>query len=141
MIMKISRSRKTWLLLLSCAMLSLASCATTMSKENAVEERAKARWETLLAGDLDGAYGFLSPGFRSSVSSLQYQRSLLLMRIKWDDVRVIESECEETTCNVSISLDYTLHGALPGVSKFEGNQKIEESWLLVDGNWYFVPEK
>jgi len=141
MFKKTTKHSKTWLLLLSCAMLSLASCATTMSKETAVEERAKARWETLLAGDLDGAYEFLSPGFRSSVSSQQYQRSLLLKRIKWDDAQVIESECEETTCIVRISLDYTLYGALPGVSSFSGTQKIDESWLLVNGSWYFVPEK
>jgi hypothetical protein len=141
MVKKTTKHSNTWLLLLSCAMFLLASCATTMSRENAVEERAKARWETLLAGDLDGAYEFLSPGFRSSVSSLQYQRSLLLKRIRWDDAQVIESECEETTCIVRISLDYTLHGALPGVSSFSGTQKYEESWLLVNGSWYFVPEK
>ena len=141
MIMRITKSRNARILLLSCAMLLLSSCATTMNAEMVVEERAKARWESLLSGDLAGAYEYLTPGYRSSVSSLQYQRSLLLMRIKWNEAQVIESECEEISCNVTISLDYTLHGALPGVSSFEGTQKFEESWLLVDGNWYFVPEK
>ena len=99
------------------------------------------RWDALLSDDLAGAYEYLSPGFRSSVSSLQYQRSLLLKRVSWAGARYIESECAETICKVSISLDYALYGALPGVKSFEGTQVIEESWLLIDGHWYLIPEK
>ena len=129
------------MLFLPCSLLLLSACATTMKAESGVEERAKQRWELLLSGDLDGAYEYLSPGYRSSVSSLQYQRSLLLMRISWTGAEYIESECEEITCKVKISLGYALHGALPGVKKFEGKQTVEESWLLVDGDWYYVPQK
>jgi hypothetical protein len=86
-------------------------------------------------------YEFLSPGFRSSVSSVQYQRSILLRKVKWSGARYIESECTETTCKVKISLDYIVYGVVPGVESFEGTQQIEESWVQVDGNWYIVPKK
>ena len=86
-----------------------------------------------------GAYEYLSPGYRSSVSSLQYQRSLLLKRVKWTKANFIESECEEITCNVKFSLEFTVYGALPGVKAFNGTQDIEESWVLIDDVWYFVP--
>jgi hypothetical protein len=126
---------------LSCSLLLLCACATTARTENTIEERATARWNAVLSGDLAGAYEFLSPGFRSSVSATQYQRSILLNKVKWTGARYLESECTENTCKVKISLDYTLHGALPGVKSFDGTQTILESWVLSDGNWYLVPEK
>lgn len=130
-----------YLLMLSCSLFLLSACATTRSTETIVEERAMARWQALLTDDLEGAYGYLSPGFRSSVSSMQYQRSILRRQVRWTDARYIESECSDTSCKVSISVDFTVYGALPGVNSFESTQRVEESWVLVDRNWYLVPEK
>ena len=124
-----------------CSLLLLSACATTAQKEDNIEERAMERWNALLTGDLTGAYEFLSPGYRSSVSSTQYQRSILLNRVKWTAAHYIEGDCTETVCKLKISLDYVLHGALPGVKSFESTQPIDESWVLVDGLWYIVPEK
>jgi len=133
------RSLVVWGLI--CSLLLLSACATTARTDNIIEERATARWDTLLSGDLAGAYEFLSPGFRSSVPSLQYQRQILLNKVKWTGAQYIESDCTETTCKVKISLDYTVYGALPGVKSFDGTQEIEESWVKVNGKWYFVPNK
>ena len=55
-------------------------------------------------------------------------------------VDYIESECTESTCKVKISLDYTVYGVLPGVKAYKDTQTIDESWVLVDGTWYLVPE-
>lgn len=126
---------------LCCSLLLLSACATTLSTENTIENRAAARWDALLSGDLAGAYEYLSPGYRSSVTSLQYQRQVLLSRVKWTAARYIASDCTETTCKVTISLDYTIYGALPGVTSFSSTQEIKESWVKADGNWYFVPNK
>lgn len=140
--MKFFLDRRSMLVSGLCyCLLLLSACATTTHTENSIEKRATARWDTLLNGDLAGAYEFLSPGFRSSVPSMQYQRSILLKRVKWTAARYIESDCTETICKVKISLDYTLYGALPGVKSFNGTETIEESWIRVDGNWYFVPDK
>lgn len=137
----ISKCSQAYLLLLSFSLLLISACATTMSAESKVEERAMARWQALLSDDLAGAYGYLSPGFRSSVSSNQYQRSILRKQVRWTDARYIKSECSETACKVSISIDFTVYGALPGVSSFESTQPVEESWIFADNNWYLVPEK
>lgn len=123
------------------SLLLLSACATTTPKGDNIEKRATARWDTLLSDDLAGAYEYLSPGFRSSVTSTQYQRSILLKRVKWTDARYIESDCAETTCKVTISIDYLARGVLPGVKSFKGTQTIQESWVLSDGQWYLVPEK
>ncbi len=80
---------------LCCSLFLLSACATTTHTENNIEKRAKARWDAILSDDLAGAYEFLSPGFRSSVSSVQYQRSVLLKRVKWTAAEYTESQCTE----------------------------------------------
>ena len=122
------------------ALLMLSACATTARTEKSIENRVAARWNAVLSGDLAGAYEFISPGYRSSVSLSQYQRQILLMRVKWRGARYMDSECTSNTCKVRISLDYTLYGAVPGVKSFEGTQTIDESWVQIDGIWYFVPD-
>ena len=128
------------ILALCCGLLLLSACATTMQTEETLEERTMARWDALLSGDVEAAYEFLSPGYRSSVSLLQYHRSLVLSKVKWTGAKYIEGECEETICNVKILLDFTIYGALPGVKSMDSKQTIEESWLLVKGSWYLVPK-
>jgi len=138
---KFFRPGNILLWVLSATFLLLSACATTRPAGEVIEERAMARWDALLSDDLAGAYEYLSPGYRSSVSSKRYQRSLLLKRLKWNDAKFIESDCTETICKVTISLKYTVFGAVPGVRSFDGTQTIEETWLQTDGNWYLVPEK
>jgi hypothetical protein len=134
------KTRVGQLLVVFAVLLLISACAATRTAEQIVEERAMERWIALLSDDLTGAYEYLSPGYRSSVSVKNYQRALLLKKIKWNDAKVIESECEETTCKVKISLNYTAFGAVPGLKSFDGVQTIEESWVLVNGNWFLVPE-
>jgi len=66
-----SLNQRVLLMGLSCSLLLLSACATTEITESTLEARATERWDTLLGGDLAGAYEYLSPGYRSSVSSLQ----------------------------------------------------------------------
>ena len=125
----------------SLCLLMLSACASIGGSTPSIEQRATERWDLLFSDELTAAYQYLSPGYRSSVSAKNYQRSLLLQRVKWTGARYIESDCAETSCKVKISLDFTVQGALPGVKSFDGTQEIDESWVKVDGNWYFVPNK
>lgn len=124
-----------------CSLLLLTACASSVSKESAVEKRVTERWDLLFSGDLAGAYEYLSPGYRSSVSSVQYQRSILIQPVKWTSATYKGRVCEETVCKVKISVGFTVYGALPGVKSFSDVQDIEESWMLVSGKWYLVPEQ
>ena len=128
-------------LLLLVVMMLLSACASTPPKIPSIEERATARWDMLFSGDLAGAYEFLSPGYRSSVSSLQYQRSILLKQVRWISAEYKSSDCEETTCKVKFLLEFRVVGALPGVKSYVGSMDIEELWILIDGLWYLVPEQ
>jgi hypothetical protein len=128
-------------LALLCSLLLLSACATTAPKAASIQERANARWEALLTGDLATAYEYLTPGIRSSVSSIQYQRSILIQPVRWTSADYIDSVCEEMTCKVTISIGFTVYGAVPGVKSFKNTKKVEESWVLVDDQWYFSPNK
>ena len=128
------------LVVMVCSLLFLSACATTVSNESQIEEPVTGRWDAIFSGDLAGAYNYLSPGTRSSVTSLQYQRSILTQRVIWTGARYLKSECQESTCKVTVSVDYVVHGAVPGVKSFKGTKAIEESWVLIDGAWYMVPQ-
>lgn len=135
-----SNARAITLLALCAVSLLFVACTTTTTTSELIEQRAMARWNAVLSEDIDAAYAYLSPGYRSSVSYKQYYRSLLLIQVKWTSADYIESICEETTCNVKILLNFTIYGAVPGVASMESKQVIEESWVLVDDAWYLVPK-
>jgi len=130
----------TFLSALCGSLLLLSACVTTTRSEDNIEKRAMGRWDALLSEDVEAAYEYLSPGYRSSVSLAQYYRTLSLTKVRWTGANYIESDCEETVCNVKISLDFTIYGALPGVKSFESKQTIKESWVQVNDSWYLVPK-
>lgn len=123
-----------------CLAVLLSACAAPVSKESQVEQRVNERWDKLLSGDLAGAYEYLSPGYRSSVSLMQYQRSILLKQVKWTSAEYLESTCEDVNCQARVVVGFTIYGGLPGVKSYSSKRDVEETWLLVDGIWYFVPK-
>lgn len=131
--------------ILVLAALTVAGCAATggagpEAETVPVEVRAEERWDRLVEGDFAAAYEYLSPGYRSSVSPVNYQRRMLLSRITWQNADVIGTECAEEMCKVRISLDYLLVKPVPGVDRLPRTRNIEEDWILVDGEWFHVPE-
>ena len=125
---------------LCCSLLLLSACTSTMKSGDNIEERAMGRWDALLSEDVEAAYEYLSPGYRSSVSSTQYQRAVLLQRVRWTNAEYRSSQCDETVCNVNVLVGFTIYGALPGVKSFSNASNVSESWVLADGQWYFVPD-
>ncbi len=118
----------------------LTSCAA-MGKppEQQVTERAQERLDLFLAGDFAQSYEYLSPGYRSSVSVLEYQRKSAATPMAWSDASIVESDCVESTCKLKISMDIVVYGAVPGASKFETKAVATENWIKSDGTWYMVP--
>ena len=138
---KFTYNGRVRLVLFVFSLIVLSACATSGGVNSSIEKRVDERWNLLFSGDLAGAYEYLSPGYRSSVSSLQYQKSILIQRVRWTSADYIDGTCDDVTCKVKINIGYTIHGALPGVKSFDGTQTIEESWVLVDGKWYMVPKQ
>jgi len=128
------------LAILLAAML-LTACAAVGSKTESIEARANARWAALFDGDIKTAYGYLTPGFRSSVSLEQYQRSIAVSQVRWTSAKYVSSKCDEARCDVKMLVTITVKNAVPGVKSFDAKDYIDETWILVDGKWFMVPEE
>lgn len=126
----------------ACALaIALGACAGLgKPPEEVVSVRAQDRLDYLLAEDFEAAYEYFSPGYRSGFSLRDFQRRQLTLKVQWRNATVLESNCSSSTCNVRISVDYTVYGALPGVNRMEGTRVIEENWIDVDGKWYLWPK-
>lgn len=128
-------------LALFCIVTLLSGCAATVKKTETIEDRVNGRWAALLAKEIETAYNYLTPGYRSSVSLQQYERALENQAVKWTSAEYIKSECEESTCKVKVQVGYTVYGALPGVKSYSTKNYADETWILVDGQWYMVPPR
>ena len=48
--------------------------------------------------------------------------------------------CSETVCTSQIKLDLRVVAPAPGVKSFEIDRPVDEQWVAVDGQWWFVPD-
>jgi hypothetical protein len=129
------------LLLLALWLLTLSACATLEPQTEAVVERAQAHWDAVLAGDLETAYTYYSPGFRSSHSLIDYGVAMRTRRVNWTAATYKDHECEESRCTVRFDGVYRVIKPVPGLSEWESKALIEDTWVKVDGEWWYLPEK
>lgn len=95
-----------------------------------VTERVEARWQALIEGDIQAAYGYISPAGREILPLKNYRR-----RVKsgmWQDAKVDSMTCNEDICKVTVLLTYNLRD-IKGIQK-----KLQESWINEKGGWWYV---
>lgn len=124
------------------AVLALAACATVggpggLSKDSppevkreAVAARAQGRWDALIKGDLQAAYGYLSPAERATTAFDVYKakRKVGLYRA----AKVESVECEGAVCTVKLMLRYDY-------KRFKGVQtQLVERWVIEGGQAWIV---
>ena len=120
-------------------MFGVASCANignevkhlsiSMTPEQKVMQRAEARWNAILEGKVDVAYGIISPAGRLRMPLEEYRLRVNTQYAR--KVRVASATCEVELCEVTLDFDYVLNG-LPL------SQVITEKWVLDGGEWWFV---
>lgn len=99
-----------------------------------IAERAEARWSALIAGDLDAAYQFSSPEYRS-VFSLQQFRAKFGTAVVWTLARVKSVKYDEL--NVAQVLVQVEYQAPVGLQSVKGVREMTENWLYsTDLEWY-----
>ena len=98
-----------------------------------VSERASARWNALIAGDLAKAYEYLSPGARD-VMTLDLYKSKIRTG-SWNKAIVDTVTCEKDRCEVVMLIDYR-HREMKSIET-----RLNEVWLQDGGKWWFVPAK
>lgn len=116
-----------------CAELGMQS---NMPPDQVVRQRAQAWADSLLAGDIEGAWKLTSPSYRQFSSWKQYY-NFVQGSGRWNSATVDSVQCVEDVCDVSVMVEYEIKRM--GVT----NQRdLEFKWIKVDGDWWLhVPPK
>ena len=119
----------------------LAACASISvdsrpeAKQKVVAERAQARWELLIKGDVDGAYQYLSVGSKAATPLGLYKA-----KIKpgiWRGAKVDKVDCEAEICKVQMLVTYDFRAARGGTMKGI-ETPVPETWIIENGTVGYV---
>jgi hypothetical protein len=111
-----------------CAGLNAESSAE--AKQKIVAERAEARWQLMIKGDLDHAYEYLSAGSKATTPLAQYKA-----KIKpglWRQAKVNKVQCEAQLCDVQMLITYDF-GRMKGIET-----PVPETWIIENGSAWYV---
>jgi hypothetical protein len=101
-------------------------------KEEAVAERAKARWQLLIKRDYEGAYAYFSPTSRATTSLSKFEAGI--RAVEYRAVTIDKVECVAEACKVTLKLTYDYPPAkVTGVVT-----PLDESWIIDRGQAWFV---
>jgi hypothetical protein len=99
------------------------------SMEDQVRERAAKRWEALIRGDLDAAYGFFSKATRDTYPFDVYR--VKMRPGMWREARIDTVKCADGICDVAVTVTMD-HARLKGIVT-----PVTERWIVQDGvAWY-----
>jgi hypothetical protein len=120
-----------WLLALGlagCAGISVDS--SPQAKQRFVAERAQARWQVLMKGDVEGAYQFLSAGSKAATTLAAYKSKI--RPGMWREAKVEKVECEAEVCKVLMQITYDTR-PMKGIQT-----PFDETWIIENGSAWYV---
>lgn len=100
------------------------------AKQKVVAERAEARWQSLIKGDLDAAYAYLSEGSKAT-TPLDVYKSKIRPGL-WRQAKVEKVECEAEVCRVEMQITFD-HKLMKGIQT-----PLNESWIIEKGSAWYV---
>ncbi|NNL04698.1 MAG: hypothetical protein HKO85_05365 [Xanthomonadales bacterium] len=120
----------------------LSSCASAPKDEDGVVvKRAQERWEAVVTGDLETAYTYFAPGYRSSHSLIDYGVLMRTRKVTYISAEYMDHSCEERRCIVRFRLGFRVFAPVPGMTKYDGMQVVEDTWIKTSGEWWYLPKK
>ena len=136
----INRAAKGLFAAITVAFLS-ACAATPADDDSRVVERAQARWDAVIANDLETAYAFYSPGYRSSTSLVDYGVSWRMRKVRYTSAEYLEHSCEASRCIVKFRMGFRVFAPVPGLKQYDSDQAVEDTWVKTSGEWWYLPNK
>ena len=128
--------RRTVWLAAVLAGLALTGCASLNAdsapeaKQKVVAERAEARWQALMKGDLDAAYAFLSPASKKATPLKDYAKTI--KPGMWRQAKVDKVDCEAEICKAQLSVTYD-NRMMKGITT-----PVWETWIIEQGSAWYV---
>lgn len=119
--------------------LLLTACTDNRPAEEIVTERAQARWDALVARDYREAWSYLTPGYRETLEDFDYAAEMARRPIQWTSAEVFLVECndEKNRCQVRTRIEYSVPPVMPGVGTITSRSGSDETWLQIDGQWWY----
>jgi hypothetical protein len=116
---------------IAVAAIVIGACAVTpRTPEEAVKQRSQARWDAMVKGDFNAAYGYLSPGSRSVITASDYASSLRAGF--WKSAVVDKVECGSAqSCDVSATIEYEHLGR-------RTKTPLRETWIREGSEWWYL---
>ncbi len=99
-------------------------------------------WNLKINKDYKKSYQFLSPGWRSNEAELPYMQRMLMTRVKWLSVKLIDKVCtQKDLCEVKIEMEYEYQFRGSFGDKMKVSAEIKENWIMRNNIWYTVPSE
>jgi len=118
--------------LLAAVIVGLTACAALEPRapQEAVREKAQARWNALVKGDIPAAYAYLSPGSKAVMTQDAYRNSIKIGF--WKSVVVERVDCAvPDSCDVLTTIEYEIQGR-------RLKTPLKETWIREGSNWWYV---
>lgn len=108
------------------------------AQKEVLETRAVDRWNALIKRDMEKAYSYTSPEYRSVVSLQQYAGKYG-RSVEWRMARVVNVSYDGPAV-ATVSVEVTYRVGLPGSGgeMFESPKLIFEKWIYKDREWWFT---
>ena len=125
------------LILLGCA----GQTVLTQELQDELVERIEGRWEFYAAKDYIGAWDFSTPEYRKIFPRESYYKNFHgLLELELTGVRLLAYDAGAAVASVAVRVMISPRPGAPAASLALGKSPttIDETWKLVDGNWYYV---
>jgi hypothetical protein len=99
-------------------------------KQKVVAERAQARWDLLMKGEVDAAYQFLSTGSKAATPLGVFKTKI--RPGGWREAKVGKIECEAEICKVMMLITYDTR-RMKGIET-----PLDETWIIENGSAWYV---
>ncbi len=109
-----------------------ASMGEPGNAEDIVRERAQSRWKARLAGDLETAYSYASPAYRSAFDVKAFGERFGMGLAHWQTAEVTDVSCREAVCDVVVHITYTT----PAIKGRVLSSDLTERWVLEEDQWW-----
>jgi hypothetical protein len=121
------------------ALLAACSQEPPPAPDEIVAERAKARWEAMVARDFEAAWQYYSPGFREQMAAADFAVEMSRRPVRWTASEILEVTCadDEPKCTVRARVNYDAPSGLPGVGRLSSRSGVTETWLQIGDQWWY----
>ncbi len=120
-------------------LLLLTACGGSEPEPSqSLEERVMARWAYMIERDFESAWEYYSPGFRQMTPQQDFARDMGRRPVRWRSAELAWIECDRAErCEARVDVIFQALGAPAGQSQMRVPQRLTETWILSDGQWWF----